>query len=176
MDMVSWSPGIFVRPTSKRWAWRKFRETMIFLIYFQHDKFHDGFQGEFHNRFQDIFQDRQTPPNSSLKLVDFETYYIKPNPRLLFRQQSMQWSHNMVHSHFTLCLRVRDYLKQLSQHPWYYGLWMRVKGPHHYKVTALGSCVKWPLDSSPNRELHNFSKRCVFVHVGPENLTMGCPT
>ena len=29
------------------------------------------------------------------------------------------------------------------QHPWY-GLWMRVKGPHHYKVIALGSCVKWP--------------------------------
>jgi hypothetical protein len=24
---------------------------------------------------------------------------------------------------------------------------MRVKGPHHYKVTALGSCVKWPLVS-----------------------------
>jgi hypothetical protein len=24
---------------------------------------------------------------------------------------------------------------------------MGVKGPHHYKVTALGSCVKWPLIS-----------------------------
>ena len=35
--------------------------------------------------------------------------------------------------------------KRLSQHPWY-GLWMRVKGPHHYKVTTLGSCVKWPSD------------------------------
>ena len=54
----------------------------------------------------------------------------------------MQWSRNMVHSHFTLCLRVRDHLKQLSQHP-KYGLWMRVKSPHHYKVMALGSCVKW---------------------------------
>jgi hypothetical protein len=32
--------------------------------------------------------------------------------------------------------------------PWY-SLWMRVKGPHHYKVTALGSCVKWPLSVSP---------------------------
>ena len=45
----------------------------------------------------------------------------------------MQWSHNMVHSHFTLGLRARDYIKRLSQHPWY-GLWMRVKGSHHYKV------------------------------------------
>ena len=25
-----WSPGIYVMPTSKRWAWRKFRETIIF--------------------------------------------------------------------------------------------------------------------------------------------------
>ena len=41
----------------------------------------------------------------------------------------MQWSRNMVHSHLTLCLRFHDYLKRLSQHPWY-GLWMRVKGPH----------------------------------------------
>ena len=22
---------------------------------------------------------------------------------------------------------------------------MRVKGPHHYKVTVVGLCVKWPL-------------------------------
>jgi hypothetical protein len=29
----------------------------------------------------------------------FETYYIKPNPHLFFRQQNMQWSYNMVHSH-----------------------------------------------------------------------------
>ena len=34
----------------------------------------------------------------------------------------------MVRSHFTLRLRARDYIKQLSQHPWY-GLWMKVKGP-----------------------------------------------
>ena len=67
---------------------------------------------------------------------------IKSSP--LFLQQNMQWSRNMVYSHFTLCLRARDYLKRLSQHPWYI-LWMRVKGSHHYKVTALGSCVKWPL-------------------------------
>ena len=86
------------------------------------------------------------PPSSSLKLVEFETYYMKPNPPLFFRQQNMQWSRNMVHSHFTLCLRVWDYVKRLPQHPWH-GLWIRVKGPHHYKVTALGSCVKWPLFS-----------------------------
>jgi hypothetical protein len=49
----------------------------------------------------------------------------------------------MVHSHFTLRMRACDYIKRLSQHPWY-GLWMRVKGPHHYKVTTLGSYVKWP--------------------------------
>ena len=30
-NRVSWSIGIFVKPTSKRRAWRKFRETMIFL-------------------------------------------------------------------------------------------------------------------------------------------------
>ena len=50
----------------------------------------------------------------------------------------------MVHSQFTLCLRACDYTKCLSQRPWY-GLEMRVKGPHHYMVTALGSCVKWRL-------------------------------
>ena len=47
----------------------------------------------------------------------------------------------MVHFHFTLCFRARDYVKWLSQHPWY-GLWMKVKGSHRSKVTALGSCVK----------------------------------
>ena len=26
----------------------------------------------------------------------------------------------------------------------WYGLWMRVKGPHNHMVTATGSCVKWP--------------------------------
>ena len=59
----------------------------------------------FHNRFHDIFHDKQTPPSSSLELVEFETYYIKLNPPLFFCQQNMQWSRNMVHSHFTLCLR-----------------------------------------------------------------------
>ena len=35
----------------------------------------------------------------------------------------------MVHSCFTLCLRAREYIKRISQNPWY-NLWMRVKGPH----------------------------------------------
>jgi hypothetical protein len=100
--------------------------------FFQHDKFH----GKFHNRFQD----KQTPPSNPLKLIEFEIYYNKPNP-LFFRQHNMRWTCNMVHSHFTLCLRAHDYIERLSQHPWY-GLWMRVKGLHHYKVAALGSCVK----------------------------------
>ena len=70
----------------------------------------------------------------------------------------MQWSCNMIHSHFTLCLRICDYLKRLSQHPWY-GLWMRVKGLHHYKVTALGSCVKWPLHSHTSLSLERNVKQ-----------------
>ena len=110
------------------------RRPWIFLIFFS-----NRFKGIFHNRFEDI----QTPSSGSLKLVEFEKYYIKPNPPFFFRQQIMRWSCNMVHPHFTLCLRVHDYIKRISQHP-RYGLWMRVKGPHHYKVTALGLCVKWP--------------------------------
>ena len=43
-------------------------------------------------------------------------YYIKPNPPLFFCQQDMRWSRTMVHSHFTQCSRVCDYLKLLSQH------------------------------------------------------------
>ena len=75
-----------------------------------------------------------------------------------FCQPNMRWSHNMIHSHFTLYLRAHDYKKRLSQHPWY-GLWMRVKALHHYKVTALGSSVKWPLlytlsyDKDKNRNI-----------------------
>ena len=91
----------------------------------------------------DSRRDIQTPPSKSFKLIEFETCYIEPNPPLFFRQQYMQWSGNMVHSHFTLCLGARDYMKRLSQHPWY-SLWMRIKGSHHYRVTTLSSCVKWP--------------------------------
>jgi hypothetical protein len=119
---------------SKMWTSRKFWETMTFLnIFFQHD----GLHGIFQYRFQDI----QTPPSNSLNLIEFDTYYIQPNSPLFFGQQNMQRSRNMVHSHFTLCLRACDYIQRLSQHPWY-GLWMSVKGPHYYKVTTLGSCVK----------------------------------
>ena len=111
----------------------------FFLIYFSQQNI---FKDKLHGRFQD----KQTPSNNSLTLIKCETCYIKPNPPLFFRQQNMQWSYNMAHSHFKVCLRTQDYIKWLSQHPWY-GLWMRVKGPHHYKVTALGSRVKWPLVS-----------------------------
>jgi hypothetical protein len=53
---------------------------------------------------------------------------MKPNPPLFFRQQNMQWSRNMVHPHFTLCLRARDYIKQLSQHPRYAQPWDASQG------------------------------------------------
>jgi hypothetical protein len=69
----------------------------------------------------------QTLLSNSLKLIDFEINYNRQNLPLFSRQRNMQWSRNMVHSHFTLCLRARDYIKQLSQHPWS-GLWRRVKG------------------------------------------------
>ena len=124
-DKVLRNPGISGTSTSKRWAWRKLWETMIFCCFSKHDKVQD----KFHN----MFQNKQTLPSNSLKLREFETYCIRPNPPLFFRQQNMQWSCNMVHSHFTLCLRARDYIKQHFQHP-SYGLWMRVKDPHHYKV------------------------------------------
>ena len=93
--------------------------------------------GIFHDRSQNRFHDRQTPPTNSPKLIEFEACYIEQILPSLFCQQNMQWSCIMVHSYFTLCLRARDYIKRLSQHPWY-GLWMRVKDPHHYRVTALG--------------------------------------
>ena len=124
-------------------------------IFSQQERFHDILRGR--------FKDRQTPPSNFLILIKFETHYIKPNPPLFFHQQNMQWSHNMVHSRFTLCLRAQDYIKWLSQHPWY-GLWMRVKGLHHYKVTALGSCVKWPLVLSKTSRIGDM-KCCIIFSV-----------
>ena len=41
---------------------------------------------------------------------EFETCYIKTNPPSFFRQQNMQRSCNMVHSHFTLYSRACDYI------------------------------------------------------------------
>jgi hypothetical protein len=108
----------------------------FFNILFQHDKCEDILQGKFQIPRQ--IPESTTPPSNSLKWIEFETYYIIPNPSFFFRQQNMLWSCNMVHSHFTLCLRACDYIKWLPQHPWH-SLWMRVKGPHHYKLT-----VKWP--------------------------------
>ena len=77
----------------------------------------------------------------------------------------MQWSRNMVYSHFTLCLRAHDYIKRLSQHPWY-GFWMRVKDPHHYKVTALDSCVKWPsYDHEMNTRIFTLIMSKIFIRA-----------
>jgi hypothetical protein len=95
------------------------------------------------DRLQGTFQDKQTSPSDYLKLIEFETNYTKTKPSPLFPPTKHAMVLHMVHSHVTQCLRAHDYIKQLSQHPWY-GLWMTVEGPHHYKVTALGSCVKWP--------------------------------
>ena len=85
----------------------------LFCFFFKFFSELDKFEGRFHNKFQDW----HIPPSSSLKLVEFETYYMKPNPPLFFRQQNMRWSRNMVHSHFTLCLRLCDYLKRLFPTP-----------------------------------------------------------
>ena len=68
-------------------------------------------------KMKGIFHDKQTPPSDSLNLIEFETCYIAPDPPLFSRHQNMQWSRNMVHSRFTLCSRVHDYIKWLSQHP-----------------------------------------------------------
>ena len=106
-------------------------------FFFQHDRFQDNFHDILQGRFQNIFHNKKISPSNYLELVK-NLRHIKLNqvlPSFLY-QQSMQWSHNTICSHFTLCLRARDYIKRFSQHPWY-GLWMRVKGPHHYKVTAL---------------------------------------
>ena len=154
MDKVSWSPGIYV-----------FLKTMTFLnILSSGTNFRINCKVDSITNFK---IERQTPPSNSLKVIEFKTSYIKLNPPLFFSQQNMQWSYNTVHFHFTLCLRTRDYIKRLSQHPWY-NLWMRVKSPHHYKVTALGSCVKWPsvhvvwLDL----ELHHFVHSLFFKYAG----------
>ena len=56
----------------------------------------------------------------------------------------MQQSLTMAHSHFTLCLRPRPQTYWVAHHLWY-GVWIRVKGPHHSMVMAFGSCVKWAL-------------------------------
>ena len=128
MDKVSWSPGIFVMT--------KIPGDHDFLTFFSN-------MTNFKTYCTEKFIINSMGHNNPLKLLEFGTCYIKPDPPLLFHQQNMEWSRKMVHSYFTLCLRGPNYIKQLSQHPWY-GLWMRVKGPHHYKVTALGFCVDGP--------------------------------
>ena len=56
-----------------------FRRPWFFQYFFQHDNYHDILHEIFQNKFQD-----NTPPSCYLKLVEFETYYIKPSPPLLF--------------------------------------------------------------------------------------------
>jgi hypothetical protein len=76
--------------------------------------------------------------------------------------------HGPFSLHFTLCLRARDYIKRLSQHPWY-GLWMRVKGPHHYKVTALGSvALRYP------HSFAQFLQLCDSVRVSEMDMEFTC--
>ena len=115
MDKVSWSPKIFVMPTSWRWDRRKFRETMIFFIFFR--------------AWQISTYSRRNKHHQVILLNWYSLRHIIVNQILLSfsRPQNMQWSHNMVHSHVTLCSKARDYIKWLSQHP-RYGLWMRVQG------------------------------------------------
>ena len=94
----------------------------------------------FLSRFLNRFQDWQIPPSSSLKLVEFETKYIKPNHPSSYANKICNgpatWS--ILTSHYAWGSMTT--LKRLSQHPCY-GLWMRVKGPHHYKVTSQ---EPWP--------------------------------
>ena len=52
------------------------RPWFYFIFIFQRDKF----QGRFPNIFHNTLHDKQTPPSSSLKLVGFETSFIKANP------------------------------------------------------------------------------------------------
>jgi hypothetical protein len=61
----------------------------------------------------------------------------------------MQWSNNMVHSHFTLYLRTRDYIKRLLPTPMV-RLLDESQGSSRVQGHGLGSCVKWPSMS------HNF--------------------
>ena len=110
-----------------------------------------------HDKFHNRFQDWKIPPSSSLKLVEFETYYMKPNPPLFFRQQNMQWARNMVHSHFTLCLRFRDYLNGFPNTQWY-NLWMRVKGSS--PLQGHGSWLMCEVAPKPPDSTHT-SKTCL---------------
>ena len=168
----AWRPREDFMDENSTWSptWRTLnkvsRSPKIFIKFHgDHDffKYNSGmtyFQDRLRNIFHDRFQDRQAPPSNYLKLLEFETCYIKPNPPLFSTNKIYSGHAHMVHSHFTLCLRAHDYIKWLSQHPWY-GLWMRVKGPHHYKVTTLGSCVKSPeINSDERLECHGLPIFC----------------
>ena len=57
--------------------------------------------------------------------------------------------HNLLHAHLQdidlMQIPTNMSFKQLYIHvnSWN-NLWMRIKGPHNYMVTALGLYVKWP--------------------------------
>ena len=112
-----------------------------FFFSFQHDKFQDKLQGRFQNRFQDIYP-KHTNTTKKFSQIDRVLRHIILNQVLpSFYANKIcngpaTWS--IITSHYAWGPWL---MKWLPQHPWY-GLWMRVKGPHHYKVTALGSCVK----------------------------------
>ena len=93
--------------------------------FFQHDIFQDRFRDRFYNKFQDRFQDRQTPPSSSLKLVEFEMNYIKPYPPLVFPPTKY------------------DMVPQRSP----FSLHTMIEGPWLHK-TAFPIPIVWPLDES----------------------------
>ena len=88
MDKVSWSPGISVMPTS--WC-LNFRETWFKFFFPTRSDVRTYCKAN--SRI-----DRQTPPSNSLKLIEFKTHYIKPNPPLFFHQQNIQWS--ILTSHY----------------------------------------------------------------------------
>jgi hypothetical protein len=89
----------------------------FFLKKSQQDIFQDKLQGRFHNRFQDRFEDKQTPPSNSLKLIEFETMYIKTtsSPPFPPTKYAMVATRSILTSNYAL--RARDYIKRLSQHP-----------------------------------------------------------
>ena len=74
-------------------------------------------QDIFHDRFQDIFQDIQTPPSSVSQIgrVWDMLYQTKSSP--LVPPTNYYWSWNMVHSHFTLCLRAFEYINMVVPTP-----------------------------------------------------------
>jgi hypothetical protein len=64
MDKGVWSTGIYVRPSSWRWAWRKFQETVICLIFSSMTDFKT-------NRMADSRTDSRTDKHHQLILLNW---------------------------------------------------------------------------------------------------------